>query len=172
MRRRPIQKMEKSYLTMTLAVIFNMGFTAIYYFWLDEKDHGTEEILLNHLHKTLYWLGVIMLATAIPLFILSATLGPGYLTPFYDFIKLIEVAFDIGLHLDNFCSYCEVIKSETSFHCTICNRCVEMFDHHCPFLNNCIGHRNHKYFLLFIFIYAAYLIVVLFETLRHFVELY
>ena len=172
MRRRPIQKMERSYLTMVFGIVFNMSSTAIYYFWLNEKRHGTDEILLKPLHLALYWTGIVLLSTAIPLFILSATLGPGHLKPFYDFIKLIEVAFDIGLHLDNFCSYCEVIKSETSFHCTICNKCVEMFDHHCPFLNNCLGHRNHKYFLLFIFIYSTYLMVILFETLRHFVEIY
>ena len=82
------------------------------------------------------------------------------------------MALEIGLHLDNFCSYCEVIKSESSFHCTICNRCVELFDHHCPFINNCLGHRNHKYFLSFIFLYSFFLLIILFETLRHFVEIY
>jgi len=159
-------------MTMAFGITFNLISTAIYFVWLREKVYGTTEILMQPMHVTLYWTGVCLLLTAIPLFVLSITLGPGHLTPFYDFTKLIEVAFDIGLHLDNFCSYCEVIKSETSFHCTICNKCVEMFDHHCPFLNSCLGHRNHKYFLLFIFIYSAYLIVLMTETLRHFVEMY
>ena len=103
---------------------------------------------------------------------LTVTVNPGYLTPSFDFIKLIETAFDIGLHLDNFCSYCEVIKSETSFHCTICKKCVELFDHHCPFINGCLGYRNHKFFLLFIFFFMSYLLVLMTETIRHFVEIY
>jgi len=157
---------------MTFGITFNLVLTSIYYIWLREKIQGTPAILLEPLHVTLWWASIFMLLTAIPLFLLTILLGPGHLRPFYDFTKLVEVAFDIGLHLDNFCSYCEVIKSETSFHCTICNRCVENFDHHCPFLNNCLGHRNHKYFVLFIFVYTSYLIVLMTETMRHFIEIY
>ena len=47
-----------------------------------------------------------------------------------------------------------------------------MFDHHCPFLNTCLGYRNRKYFVLFIFIYTSYLMMLMVETLRHFVEIY
>merc|ERR1712051_257064 len=85
----------------------------------------------------MYWLSLALLAACLPLFVASICLNPGYITHFYEFTKLVEVALDIGLHLDNFCSYCEIIKSETSFHCTFCHKCVEHFDHHCPFINNC-----------------------------------
>ena len=124
------------------------------------------------MHVILWITGLALFAICLPLFIASVVLQPGYLTPVYDYTKLVEIALDIGLHLENFCSHCEVIKSETSFHCTICGKCVEYFDHHCPFINNCLGYRNHSYFLSFIFLYTLYLLVILTETLRHFTEIF
>ena len=124
------------------------------------------------MHHINWVAGLVLLGLCLPLFILSVTLSPGYLMPVYDYTKLVEIALDIGLHLDNFCSYCEVIKSETSFHCTICGKCVEFYDHHCPFINNCLGYRNHKYFLAFIFLYTIYLLVIITDTLRHFTEIF
>lgn len=72
--------------------------------------------------------------------------------------------------LMNLCTYCQLIKSETSFHCLFCGRCTEMFDHHCPFINNCLGHRNYKYFLLFILSYFMFLALISGEVIRNFVE--
>lgn len=66
-----------------------------------------------------------------------------------------------NIHLDNLCVYDEVIKAENSFHCTICNRCSDNYDHHCPFIDNCLGTRNHKFFLLFLFSYFIYSILVI-----------
>ena len=127
---------------------------------------------MDVMHLILYWISIALLFISVPLFILTSSLNPGYMRPFYDFIKLVEIALEIGLHLDNFCSYCEIIKSESSFHCTICNNCVELFDHHCPFINNCLGYRNHKYFLVFIGLYSIFLVTLLIETFRHFVEIF
>ena len=174
MRRRPIQKMSRSPMTLIFGIIFNMTATAIYYYWLNEKTHSAKpgEVFMSRMHFMNYYAGLVLLAICLPLFILSISLQPGYLTPVYDYTKLVEIALDIGLHLDNFCSYCEVIKSETSFHCTICGKCVEYYDHHCPFINNCLGYRNHVYFLTFIFLYTIYLLVILTDTMRHFVEIF
>ena len=165
-------KMHRSPWTLIFGVCFNLTTMLIYYIFISEKTHGTEDILLDKIHQVCWWTSIPILMVCIPLFIMTVAMEPGYLKPFYDYIKLVEVALEIGLHLDNFCSYCEVIKSETSFHCTICNRCIESFDHHCPFVNNCLGHRNHKYFLSFIFLYSIFLLLMLFGTLRHFVEIW
>ena len=48
---------------------------------------------------------------------------------------------------DSFCPFCEVIRSPSTRHCVICNRCVERYDHHCPWIDNCVGVRNHGTFL-------------------------
>ena len=120
-----------------------------------------------------FWcLASCLLVISIPCYMLSVCMESGHLKPKYDFVKLVDLAFDINLHLDNFCSYDEVIKSETSFHCFTCNRCVELFDHHCPFINNCLGHRNHKFFLIFLCSYASFLIIMFAETTRHFAEVF
>jgi len=50
-------------------------------------------------------------------------------------VTLVDEFLEAGIHLDNLCVVCEVINSETSFHCTVCDQCVEMYDHHCPFVN-------------------------------------
>ena len=95
-----------------------------------------------------YWLFV----TAIPLLITfiswfaSSTIDPGYLKkPGFTFLTMLE-KFDPTL----LCPYCEVIRTNRSRHCSICNRCVERFDHHCPWVNNCVGTRNHFCFLTFL----------------------
>jgi hypothetical protein len=48
-------------------------------------------------------------------------------------------------------STCKVIRSARSRHCSICNQCVERFDHHYPWVNNCVGAGNHNAFLAFLF---------------------
>ena len=48
------------------------------------------------------------------------------------------------------CAICELLAPPRSWHCDICKTCVLKRDHHCIFTANCIGHRNQRYFLVFL----------------------
>ena len=57
------------------------------------------------------------------------------------------------------CADCEVVRTDRSRHCSICNRCVERFDHHCPWVNNCVGLGNHGVFMCFLVSMLTLLVV-------------
>ncbi|XP_027366343.1 protein S-acyltransferase 8-like isoform X2 [Abrus precatorius] len=69
--------------------------------------------------------------------------GAGRQTPSLQFPRTKEVMVN-GLNVKvKYCETCMLYRPPRCSHCSICNNCVERFDHHCPW-------RNYRYFFMFV----------------------
>jgi palmitoyltransferase len=71
-----------------------------------------------------------------------------------------------------YCSHCEQYAPPRSYHCYACDKCILKRHNHCLFLGKCVGHKNFRFYLLFILyvwlgsVYSTYL------NWAHFVDVY
>ena len=95
----------------------------------------------------LIWLQLFLFSLTLVLHLIAMCKDPGFLNspkgvPFMEMMKIFDPVL--------LCADCEVVRTDRSRHCSICNRCVERFDHHCPWINNCVGLNNHGVFMSFL----------------------
>jgi len=131
----PTRMIRKSPKNLAIFVILFLGVTLIETF-----------ITLPYMVVWQIIINAISTFTCLICLALSVGLDPGYITrDKTDFLHLLE-----AVECTQLCSDCLTIRTTRSKHCSVCNRCVERFDHHCPWINNCVGAKNHKYFIIFV----------------------
>jgi hypothetical protein len=155
---------------MILILIFNILNFAVFMLYYLEFYFFTGS--LGKYERIFYGsgcLGVVFFFLSMIFYLISNCSDPGYVHREFNIIELLQVGYDRNIDLENFCFYCKIIKSTRTFHCMICGKCIEKFDHHCIYINNCLGYRNHKYFILFLWFIFIYMLTSVLTSIASFI---
>ena len=74
-----------------------------------------------------------------------------------------------NIEASSICFDCQVINQENSYHCNVCEKCVDGYEFHCTWLNTCIGKRNHTYFVAFVSFHTIYLLAIMTQIIGFFI---
>nr|KJB53968.1 hypothetical protein B456_009G014100 [Gossypium raimondii] len=118
----------------------------------------------------LAWSGVFLASAGLVLFYRCSRKDPGYirmnvhdLQNMKDDEPLLKIERNnpalLAGNWSQLCVTCKIVRPLRAKHCSICNRCVEQFDHHCPWVSNCIGKKNKWDFFLFLVLEVSAMLI-------------
>ncbi|KAF4660412.1 Palmitoyltransferase zdhhc14 [Perkinsus chesapeaki] len=70
-----------------------------------------------------------------------------------------------------YCTTCHLYRPPRTTHCSVCNICIQRFDHHCPWVGNCIAEGNYGVFYVFLLCTTALTLWAIGLCVAHYVEL-
>ena len=116
--KQPMRKLEKSFYTMKCYLGMILGSMALLMLFVMPYE-GPRQFLIPLL--SLFVIAQLQFAYA-------SSRDPGYVkkSDKISFLKLNEY-----FETQYICPTCEVLRPQESRHCTICNKCVDRYDHHC-----------------------------------------
>ena len=100
-----------------------------------------------HFYYIIFWLLIIFLFVS---FYITNKSDPGFLEA-NDNLTWLQMV-ENKIHINEYCPYCRVKKTNTVKHCHVCKKCISGFDHHCNWIDNCVGENNKKAFIIFVLI--------------------
>ena len=69
------------------------------------------------------------------------------------------------------CVSCRIVRPLRAKHCSVTDRCIEVFDHYCPWVGNAIGKGNSHYIVVFLWLalyaHASAAVVGVIQINRH-----
>uniref|UniRef100_A0A8D8W4H5 Palmitoyltransferase n=1 Tax=Cacopsylla melanoneura TaxID=428564 RepID=A0A8D8W4H5_9HEMI len=147
----PMCHLKTRYLPATFAWFLLIGTTSLFYYY-------PCKYYLNHYPWVIPIQGVITFFV-LANFTLATFMDPGaipkanpdedreddFRSPLYKNIEVNGITVRM-----KWCVTCKFYRPPRCSHCSVCNYCIETFDHHCPWVNNCIGRRNYRYFFFFL----------------------
>ncbi|CDW75351.1 dhhc zinc finger domain containing protein [Stylonychia lemnae] len=149
----PLKRIKKSRATVIMYLFLILFSYAVSWLYFNIEIH-----MPYTLDKAIH----ILFGLQLFFFLISWQRDPGYLKQ----DKSINFSTTIEKIQHHYlCPDCEVIRTDRSRHCNICNRCVDRFDHHCPWINNCIGVNNHAYFYMYVVFTTAYIFATIYLNL-------